>query len=106
VAYSPQPIAVRHRNVPYPHSATDIEPADIDPAVTVTPGAAGVPTTGQDGTDVFLGIRHLDYSEDDVTDDERKKERNEKRRKTTNILDRDVIPNQNELLPLLSLFLF
>jgi hypothetical protein len=90
--------------------ATDIKPADVEPAdvaaaVTVTPGAARVPMTGVvDGTEDFLGVRHRDYSEDDVTDKEQKKERNQKRRKTTNILDRDNIPNQNVLLPLPSLF--
>jgi hypothetical protein len=77
--------------------ATDIEPVDVKPAdvntaVTVTPGAARVPMTGQDGTKVSLGVCHHDYSEDDVTDDEQKKERNKKRRKTTNILDRDIYP--------------
>jgi hypothetical protein len=41
-----------------------------------------------DGMEDFLGVRHRDYSEDDVNDEEQKKERNKKRRKTTNILDR------------------
>jgi hypothetical protein len=91
--------------------ATNIEPAEVEPAdiitaaVTVTPGAARVPIV-VDGTEVFLGVRHRDYSEDDLTDKEQKKERNKKRRKTTNIIDRDNIPNQNVLLPLPSLFLF
>jgi hypothetical protein len=64
--------------------ATDIEPADVEPtdmaaAVTVTPGAAEVPMTGEvDATEVFLGKRHPDYSEDDVTDKEQKTERNKK----------------------------
>jgi hypothetical protein len=58
--------------------ATDIEPADVEPtdmaaAVTVAPGAARVPMTGVvDATEVFLGVRHRDYSEDDVTDKEKK----------------------------------
>jgi hypothetical protein len=73
---------------------------------TVTPGAAGVPTTGEDGTGTFLGLCHRNYSKDDITDDEQKKERNKKRRKTTSLLDRDNIPNQNVLLLLPSLFLF
>jgi hypothetical protein len=70
--------------------ATDIEPADVEPtdmaaALTVTPGAARVPMTGVvDATEVFLGVRHRDYSEE-----EQKMERNKKRHKTTNILDRD-----------------
>jgi hypothetical protein len=74
--------------------ATDMEPADVEPAdvaaaVTVTPGAAWVPMTGVvDGMEDFLGVRHRDYSEDDVNDEEQKKERNKKRRKTANILDR------------------
>jgi hypothetical protein len=81
--------------------ASDIEPAIVEPtdmaaAVTVTPGAARVPMTGVvDATEVFLGVRHRDYSEDNVTDEEQKKERNKKRRRTTNILDKDNIPNQN-----------
>jgi hypothetical protein len=92
--------------------ATNIEPADVEPAdvtaaVTVTPGAARVPMTGVvDRTKVFLGVRHRDYSEDDVTDEEQKKETNKKRRKTTNILDRDNIPYLNVLFPLPFLFSF
>jgi hypothetical protein len=92
--------------------ATDIEPADVEPtdmaaAVTVTPGAARVPMTGVvDATEVFLDVRNHDYSEDDATDEEQKMERNKKRPKTTNILDRGNIPNQNVLLPLPSLFSF
>jgi hypothetical protein len=92
--------------------ASGIEPASVEPtdmaaAMTVTPGAARVPMTGVvDATEVFLGVRHRDYSEDNVTDEEQQKERNKKRRKTTNILDKDNIPNQNVILPLLSLFSF
>jgi hypothetical protein len=59
-----------------------------------------------DATEVILGVRHRDYSEDNVTDEEQKKERNKKRRKTTNILDKDNIPNQNVIFPLPSLFSF
>jgi hypothetical protein len=62
--------------------ATDIEPADV----SVTPdGVAGVPTTGEDGSGVFLCLRHHDYFEDDATDVEQKKEQNKKRRKTSNM---------------------
>jgi hypothetical protein len=76
-------------------------------AVTVSPGAARVPMTGVvDAAEVFLGVRHRDYSKDDITDEEKKMERNKKRCKTTNILDKDNIPNQNVLLPLPSLFSF
>jgi hypothetical protein len=75
---------------------------ELDTAATVTPGVARIPATGRDPTEVFLGVRHRDYSEDDA----QKKERNKKRRKTTNILDRDNIPNQNVLLPLPALFSF
>jgi hypothetical protein len=57
---------------------TSIEPADVEPtnmaaAVTVTPEAARVPMTSVvDATKVFLGVRNLDYSEDDVTEEEKK----------------------------------
>jgi hypothetical protein len=54
--------------------AADIKPTDVNTAVTVTPGAVGVPTTGEDGTGVFLGLLHFDHSEDDVADNEQKKE--------------------------------
>jgi hypothetical protein len=51
--------------------ATDIKPADV----TVTPdGVAAVPTTDEDGTGVFLGLRHRDSSKDDATDNEQEKE--------------------------------
>ena len=101
----------RCQNKNYNKMATDVEPADVEPAdvnptVAITPGLAQGPMTGEDGTEVFLGVRHRDYSDEEVTDEEKKEERRKKRRKTTNILDGDNIPNQNVLLPLPSLFSF
>jgi hypothetical protein len=40
------------------------------PAVPVTPGVAGEPNTGTNGTDVFLGMGHHAYSDGDFTNND------------------------------------
>ncbi len=69
-------------------------------AVTVTPDDAVEALGPRESPTTLLGMRHRDYSDDDSTDDDIRKRRNKKRRSTSQLLNKDSIPKQNDRLPL------